>query len=102
MDYVDDGGPWVDSSVRGAGSRNGFNPKVCKFYVSNIPLGCRPWDLANAFRGFGEIVGAFIAKKKDKLGKTFGFVIHTRILIDDLMCILKPGIFLFFFIFIYT
>ncbi|KAF5808737.1 putative RNA recognition motif domain, nucleotide-binding alpha-beta plait domain superfamily [Helianthus annuus] len=74
MDYVDDGGPWVDSSVRGAGSRNGFNPKVCKFYVSNIPLGCRPWDLANAFRGFGEIVGAFIAKKKDKLGKTFGFV----------------------------
>ncbi|KAJ0891813.1 putative RNA recognition motif domain, nucleotide-binding alpha-beta plait domain superfamily [Helianthus annuus] len=60
MDYVDDGGPWVDSSVRGAGSRNGFNPKAMG------PGKC--------FQGFGEIVGAFIAKKKDKLGKTFGFV----------------------------
>ncbi|KAM0018745.1 putative RNA recognition motif domain, nucleotide-binding alpha-beta plait domain superfamily [Helianthus debilis subsp. tardiflorus] len=44
------------------------------FFVSNIPQGCRPWDLANALRDFGEIAGAFIAKKKDKNGRTFGFV----------------------------
>ncbi|KAJ0799661.1 putative RNA recognition motif domain, nucleotide-binding alpha-beta plait domain superfamily [Helianthus annuus] len=36
--------------------------------------GCRPWDLANAFRAYADIAGAFIAKKKDKDGRTFGFV----------------------------
>ncbi|MFS7992281.1 putative nucleotide-binding alpha-beta plait domain superfamily, RNA-binding domain superfamily [Helianthus anomalus] len=30
--------------------------------------------LANAFRCFGDIAGAFIAKKKDKEGRKFGFV----------------------------
>ncbi|KAJ0615358.1 putative RNA recognition motif domain, nucleotide-binding alpha-beta plait domain superfamily [Helianthus annuus] len=74
MEMMDDGGPWVDPNVKGTSSRSGFNPKICKFFVSNIPKGCRPWDLANAFREFGDIVGAFIAKKKDKGGKTFGFV----------------------------
>ncbi|KAJ0805831.1 putative RNA recognition motif domain, nucleotide-binding alpha-beta plait domain superfamily [Helianthus annuus] len=56
-----------------AGSSGGF-PVVRKFFVSNIPKGCRPWDLADAFRRFGEVSGAFIAKKKDKEGRTFGFV----------------------------
>ncbi|MFS7964373.1 putative RNA recognition motif domain, nucleotide-binding alpha-beta plait domain superfamily [Helianthus anomalus] len=74
MEMMDDGGPWVDPNVRRTGSRGGFIPKICKFFVSNIPKGCRPWDLANAFREFGEIVRAFIVKKKDKGGKTFGFV----------------------------
>ncbi|KAJ0735430.1 putative RNA recognition motif domain, nucleotide-binding alpha-beta plait domain superfamily [Helianthus annuus] len=74
MDNGVDGSPWVDPNVKRAVSGVGFNPKVCKFFVSNIPNGCRPWDLANAFRAFGELVGAFIAKKKDKAGLTFGFV----------------------------
>ncbi|KAJ0914279.1 putative RNA recognition motif domain, nucleotide-binding alpha-beta plait domain superfamily [Helianthus annuus] len=56
-----------------AGSSGG-HPVVRKFFVSNIPQGCRPWDLADAFRRFGEVSGAFIAKKKDKEGRTFGFV----------------------------
>ncbi|KAM0031772.1 putative RNA recognition motif domain, nucleotide-binding alpha-beta plait domain superfamily [Helianthus debilis subsp. tardiflorus] len=56
-----------------AGSSGGF-PVVRKFFVSNIPVGCRSWDLADAFRRFGEVSGAFIAKKKDKEGRTFGFV----------------------------
>ncbi|KAF5782836.1 putative RNA recognition motif domain, nucleotide-binding alpha-beta plait domain superfamily [Helianthus annuus] len=48
-------------------------PNVLKFFVTYIPSRCRPWDLANAFRSYGEIGGAFIAKKKDK-ERTFGFV----------------------------
>ncbi|MFS8022722.1 putative RNA-binding domain superfamily [Helianthus anomalus] len=55
MEGVDDGGPWVGPKVKGVGSGNGFNPKICKFFVSNIPKGCRLWDLANAFRVYGDI-----------------------------------------------
>ncbi|KAM0064827.1 putative RNA recognition motif domain, nucleotide-binding alpha-beta plait domain superfamily [Helianthus debilis subsp. tardiflorus] len=56
------------------GKRKEERPNVLKFFVTNIPSGCRPWDLANAFRSYEEIGGAFIAKKKDKEGRTFGFV----------------------------
>ncbi|KAM0033958.1 putative RNA recognition motif domain, nucleotide-binding alpha-beta plait domain superfamily [Helianthus debilis subsp. tardiflorus] len=56
-----------------AGSSGG-HPMVRKFFVSNIPQGGRPWDLADAFRRFGEVSGAFIGKKKDKKGRSFGFV----------------------------
>ncbi|KAJ0854391.1 putative RNA recognition motif domain, nucleotide-binding alpha-beta plait domain superfamily [Helianthus annuus] len=51
-----------------------LNRMSLNFFVTNIPQGCRPGILANAFRPFGEIAGAFIAKKKDKEGRTFGFV----------------------------
>ncbi|KAJ0570836.1 putative RNA recognition motif domain, nucleotide-binding alpha-beta plait domain superfamily [Helianthus annuus] len=59
---------------RSSGTGGGSLSDVSKFFVTNIPQGCRPWDLANAFRPFGEIAGAFLAKKKDKEGRTFGFV----------------------------
>ncbi|KAJ0821011.1 putative RNA recognition motif domain, nucleotide-binding alpha-beta plait domain superfamily [Helianthus annuus] len=58
----------------GSGSRKEERSHVLKFFVTNIPSRCRPWDLANAFRSYGEIGGAFIAKKKDKEGRIFGFV----------------------------
>ncbi|MFS7926638.1 putative RNA recognition motif domain, nucleotide-binding alpha-beta plait domain superfamily [Helianthus anomalus] len=48
--------------------------RLPSFFVSNIPRGCRPWDLVDAFRSHGEVVGALIVKKKDKEGRTFGFV----------------------------
>ncbi|KAJ0780248.1 putative RNA recognition motif domain, nucleotide-binding alpha-beta plait domain superfamily [Helianthus annuus] len=71
-----DDGSWEvqNRRRRGKGVAEGSGQGITKFFVSNIPQGCRPWDLANAFRAFGEIAGAFIAKKKDKEGRTFGFV----------------------------
>ncbi|KAM0002786.1 putative RNA recognition motif domain, nucleotide-binding alpha-beta plait domain superfamily [Helianthus debilis subsp. tardiflorus] len=75
MEFEDGGGPWMGKKGKGLGSGLGFNHRVVKFFVSNIPDGCRPWDLSNAFRGYGDIAGAFIAKKKkDKEGRKFGFV----------------------------
>ncbi|KAM0024267.1 putative RNA recognition motif domain, nucleotide-binding alpha-beta plait domain superfamily [Helianthus debilis subsp. tardiflorus] len=69
-------GPWEvqNSKRRSKGGKAGLKQDISKFFVTNIPHGCRPWDLANAFRAFGEIAGAFIAKKKDKDSRTFGFV----------------------------
>ncbi|KAF5802344.1 putative RNA recognition motif domain, nucleotide-binding alpha-beta plait domain superfamily [Helianthus annuus] len=71
-----DDGSWEvqNRRRRGKGVAEGSGQGITKFFVSNIPQGGRPWDLANAFRAFGEIAGAFIAKKKDKEGRTFGFV----------------------------
>ncbi|MFS8013130.1 putative RNA recognition motif domain, nucleotide-binding alpha-beta plait domain superfamily [Helianthus anomalus] len=48
--------------------------RVTKFYVANIPDGCRPWDLASFLGNYGEIAGSFIAKKRSKEGLKFGFV----------------------------
>lgn len=47
---------------------------VTKFFVANIPEGCRPWDLADVMRGFGDLFRVFIAKKRNKEGERFGFV----------------------------
>ncbi|KAM0057862.1 putative RNA recognition motif domain, nucleotide-binding alpha-beta plait domain superfamily [Helianthus debilis subsp. tardiflorus] len=74
MEFGDDGGPWLGPKSKGAGTSKGFDHRFIKFFVSNIPEGCRPWDLADAFRVHGDIVGAFIAKKKNKEGRSFGFV----------------------------
>ncbi|KAJ0771023.1 putative RNA recognition motif domain, nucleotide-binding alpha-beta plait domain superfamily [Helianthus annuus] len=74
MEPEDDG--WEVQNRRNRGSRevDGSRSEIVKFFVSNIPQGCRPWDLADAFRRFRDIAGAFIAKKKDKEGRVFGFV----------------------------
>ncbi|KAJ0683045.1 putative RNA recognition motif domain, nucleotide-binding alpha-beta plait domain superfamily [Helianthus annuus] len=48
--------------------------RTSKFYVANIPDGCRPWDLATFLGNYGEIVGSFIARKRSKDGLKFGFV----------------------------
>ncbi|KAJ0485395.1 putative RNA recognition motif domain, nucleotide-binding alpha-beta plait domain superfamily [Helianthus annuus] len=47
---------------------------ILKLFVSNIPGGCRPWDLASSFKSFGDIAGVYIARKRDKEGLRFGFV----------------------------
>ncbi|KAM0005149.1 putative RNA recognition motif domain, nucleotide-binding alpha-beta plait domain superfamily [Helianthus debilis subsp. tardiflorus] len=46
---------------------------VTKFFVSNLPEGCKPWDLRKALEDFGDLVGTFVAKKRDKNGCRFGF-----------------------------
>ncbi|KAF5778523.1 putative RNA recognition motif domain, nucleotide-binding alpha-beta plait domain superfamily [Helianthus annuus] len=74
MEPEDDG--WEVQNRRNRGSRevDSSRSEIVKFFVSSIPQGCRPWDLADAFRRYGDIAGAFIAKKKDKEGRVFGFV----------------------------
>ncbi|KAJ0789759.1 putative RNA recognition motif domain, nucleotide-binding alpha-beta plait domain superfamily [Helianthus annuus] len=74
MEVDDDSWEVQNRKRRSSGTGGGSLSDVSKFFVTNIPQGCRPWDLANAFRPFGEIAGTFLAKKKDKEGRTFGFV----------------------------
>ncbi|MFS7960705.1 putative RNA-binding domain superfamily [Helianthus anomalus] len=71
-------GPWLDPHhLRKKGKENGINrhPKdiITKFFISNLPAGCRPWDVADFVRHLGEVAGMYIARKKDKEGKKFGF-----------------------------
>ncbi|KAJ0594275.1 putative RNA recognition motif domain, nucleotide-binding alpha-beta plait domain superfamily [Helianthus annuus] len=47
---------------------------VTKYYISNLPYGCTPWEVADFLRIYGEIVGTYIARKNDKDGNRFGFV----------------------------
>ncbi|KAM0039489.1 putative RNA recognition motif domain, nucleotide-binding alpha-beta plait domain superfamily [Helianthus debilis subsp. tardiflorus] len=90
MDAEDDSWEVQNSRRRGKGNGAGFRQEISKFFVTNIPQGCRPWDLANAFRIYGEIAGAFIAKKKDKVGRTFGFVSFKGVRdLEELKCSLS-------------
>ncbi|MFS7931781.1 putative nucleotide-binding alpha-beta plait domain superfamily, RNA-binding domain superfamily [Helianthus anomalus] len=43
---------------------------ITKFYVANIPDGCRLWDLATLLSSFGDLAGS----KRNKEGLKFGFV----------------------------
>ncbi|MFS7980195.1 putative RNA recognition motif domain, nucleotide-binding alpha-beta plait domain superfamily [Helianthus anomalus] len=74
MGEINDGWEVQSNNRRGKGGPAFKDPVITKLFVSNIPQGCRPWDLADAFRAFGDIAGSFIAKKKDKEGRSFGFV----------------------------
>ncbi|KAJ0658189.1 putative RNA recognition motif domain, nucleotide-binding alpha-beta plait domain superfamily [Helianthus annuus] len=56
-----------------ADRRNLFGSKV-KFFVSNLPEGCTPWELRKCMEAFGEVAGSYVAKKRDKHGSRFGFV----------------------------
>ncbi|KAJ0626441.1 putative RNA recognition motif domain, nucleotide-binding alpha-beta plait domain superfamily [Helianthus annuus] len=47
---------------------------ITKFFVTNLPEGCTPWELRSCLERFGEITGTYVAKKRDKLGNRFGFV----------------------------
>ncbi|MFS7935616.1 putative RNA recognition motif domain, nucleotide-binding alpha-beta plait domain superfamily [Helianthus anomalus] len=47
---------------------------ILKFFLSDIPEGCTPWDLATALRSYEEIVGVYIARKRRKEGLIFGFL----------------------------
>ncbi|KAJ0880670.1 putative RNA recognition motif domain, nucleotide-binding alpha-beta plait domain superfamily [Helianthus annuus] len=50
------------------------NGNVTKFFITNLPPGCRPWDVADFFKVFGEVTGAYIARKPEKAGRKFGFI----------------------------
>ncbi|XP_022003845.1 uncharacterized protein LOC110901318 [Helianthus annuus] len=48
--------------------------KIIKFFVSNLPEGCTPWELRRCLESFGVVAGTYVAKKRDKGGCRFGFV----------------------------
>ncbi|KAJ0523865.1 putative RNA recognition motif domain, nucleotide-binding alpha-beta plait domain superfamily [Helianthus annuus] len=50
------------------------NGSVTKFFITNLPPGCRPWDVADFFKVFGTVSEAYIARKPDKEGRKFGFI----------------------------
>ncbi|KAF5820956.1 putative RNA recognition motif domain, nucleotide-binding alpha-beta plait domain superfamily [Helianthus annuus] len=51
-----------------------FSGSITKFFVTNLPEGCTPWELRSCMERCGEISGSYVAKKRDKQGNRFGFV----------------------------
>ncbi|KAJ0780408.1 putative RNA-directed DNA polymerase [Helianthus annuus] len=47
---------------------------IVKFFVTNLPEGCTPWELRRSLEGLGDIAGTYVARKRDKQGSRFGFV----------------------------
>ncbi|KAF5763781.1 putative RNA recognition motif domain, nucleotide-binding alpha-beta plait domain superfamily [Helianthus annuus] len=76
---MDEEGPWLDphhlrKKGKSMNSSKASKENITKFYITNLPIGCRPWDVVDFARGCGEVAGMFIARKKDKEGRTFGFL----------------------------
>ena len=70
---------WQDAPTR-KGRREyhqegGNNKVITKFFVSNIPPKCSSMDLKDAFGRFGKYEGSYIARKLDRWGKRFAFVL---------------------------
>ncbi|KAF5787675.1 putative RNA recognition motif domain, nucleotide-binding alpha-beta plait domain superfamily [Helianthus annuus] len=69
---------WYDvPSRKGKDNRDHRRPSnevITKSFVSNLPPKCSSVDLLNVFKGFGDYVGSYIARKSDRLGKKFGFL----------------------------
>lgn len=69
---------WYDVPTR-QGRRHNNNQQTTiqwdgvKFFVSNPPAKCSSTDLKEVLQGYGEVLGIYIARKFDKLGKRFGF-----------------------------
>ncbi|MFS7938855.1 putative nucleotide-binding alpha-beta plait domain superfamily, RNA-binding domain superfamily [Helianthus anomalus] len=81
MDVGDEGGSWNDVPTKKKNRCNGdvdgkrnLPRNISKFYVTNIPLGCNTWDVVEFVKVFGEVVGVYIERKKNKLGRRFGFI----------------------------
>ncbi|KAJ0871292.1 putative RNA recognition motif domain, nucleotide-binding alpha-beta plait domain superfamily [Helianthus annuus] len=77
METEDGGGPWLDPHHRRkkevhVGKES--NAIVTKFFVSNLPQGCTPWEVSEFVKVFGDVHGVYIARKKDKYGNRFGFI----------------------------
>ncbi|KAJ0695183.1 putative RNA recognition motif domain, nucleotide-binding alpha-beta plait domain superfamily [Helianthus annuus] len=53
---------------------------VTKFFVTNLPEGCTPWELRKGLEGYGAISASFVAKKRNKTGSRFGFMSFVNVL----------------------
>lgn len=86
---------WYDEAdKKGKGYRHQQQDKGqdqgVKFFVSNLPERCGSADLVRVLKGFGDIANTYIARKRDRLGKRFGFVTFKRGRnMDDLEEVLK-------------
>ncbi|KAM0019345.1 putative RNA recognition motif domain, nucleotide-binding alpha-beta plait domain superfamily [Helianthus debilis subsp. tardiflorus] len=56
---------------------------ISKFFIYNLPEGCSPWELTSFLKGFGDIVGSYVAKKRDKYGNRFGFASFRNVIDRD-------------------
>ncbi|KAF5787122.1 putative RNA recognition motif domain, nucleotide-binding alpha-beta plait domain superfamily [Helianthus annuus] len=85
MNVGEDGGVWHDvPSKKGLKKKEGARDKfkkesITKFFITNLPPGCNPWDVADFVRVFREVSGVYIARKADKLGRKFGFVSFSNV-----------------------
>ncbi|MFS7966133.1 putative RNA recognition motif domain, nucleotide-binding alpha-beta plait domain superfamily [Helianthus anomalus] len=43
---------------------------LSKFFVSNLPDRCSSMELGELFRPFGDVVGVYVARKRDKNGNS--------------------------------
>ncbi|KAJ0691799.1 putative RNA recognition motif domain, nucleotide-binding alpha-beta plait domain superfamily [Helianthus annuus] len=47
---------------------------IVKFFVSNLPDKCSSKEIGDFFSAFRDVVGVYVARKRDKEGNRFGFV----------------------------
>ncbi|GJV59694.1 RNA-directed DNA polymerase, eukaryota, reverse transcriptase zinc-binding domain protein [Tanacetum coccineum] len=80
-----DGWTWVFGKNKKSQSKSIDNPFVkdvkkiaTSFFVTNFPESMDAKSLWKEFQPFGRIVDAFIANKRSKIGKRFGFVRHEK------------------------
>ncbi|GKF87165.1 RNA-directed DNA polymerase, eukaryota, reverse transcriptase zinc-binding domain protein [Tanacetum coccineum] len=76
-----DGWTWVFGKNKKSQSKSIDNPFVkdvkkiaTSFFVTNFPESMDAKSLWKEFQPFGRIMDAFIANKRSKIGKRFGFV----------------------------
>ncbi|KAJ0759799.1 putative RNA recognition motif domain, nucleotide-binding alpha-beta plait domain superfamily [Helianthus annuus] len=77
MEPEDEGGPWLDPhhrSKKGVSNASSGKVSITKYFVTNLPQGCTPWEVSEFVKVFGEVYGVYIARKKDKVGNRFGFI----------------------------
>ncbi|KAJ0865336.1 putative RNA recognition motif domain, nucleotide-binding alpha-beta plait domain superfamily [Helianthus annuus] len=77
---MEDDGSWKDVPVKKNNRKKGFsgdkinNGNITKFYVTNLPTGCTPWEVSEFVKVFGDVAGVCVARKADKEGRKFGFI----------------------------
>ncbi|KAJ0559311.1 putative RNA recognition motif domain, nucleotide-binding alpha-beta plait domain superfamily [Helianthus annuus] len=59
--------------MEGGPSHPGRLGGITKFFITNLPEGCTPWELKCGLVGLGDVWGTYVAKKRDKEGRRFGF-----------------------------
>ncbi|MFS7967474.1 hypothetical protein Hanom_Chr09g00786151 [Helianthus anomalus] len=64
MEVGDDGGSWTDvpnkkdSRNKGREGERKHNGNISKFFITNLPQGCRAWDVVDFVKVFGDVSGS--------------------------------------------
>ncbi|KAM0063685.1 putative RNA recognition motif domain, nucleotide-binding alpha-beta plait domain superfamily [Helianthus debilis subsp. tardiflorus] len=59
---------------KGGNKEKMIDNNVAKYYVSNLPFGCTPWEVTKFLGHYGEVTGTYVARKNDREGNRFGFI----------------------------